>query len=108
MTLKTKIKERTSMLYPFMTLNDNTEIVHSEILNMDGKERVKVCIEKPVYGGFHSAVCYLPDYSWENIQGFSDTEINTLQEFLESLSHIIIQLAKDGGIDGGTEYAANF
>ena len=92
------------MLYPFMTLNDNTEIVHSELLNIDGKEKVKVCIEKPVYGGFHSAVCYLPDYSWENIQGFSDSEINTLQEFLESLSHIIIQLAKDGG----TEYAANF
>lgn len=68
------------MLYPFMTLNDNTEIVHSELLNMDGKEKVKVCIEKPVYGGFHSAVCYLPDYSWENIQGFSDSEIFWMNE----------------------------
>lgn len=96
------------MLYPFMTLNDNTEIVHSELLNMDGKEKVRVCIEKPVYGGFHSAVCYLPDYSWENINGFSDLEINAFQELLESLAHIIIQLAKEGGIDGGIENAANF
>ena len=32
------------MLYPFMTLNDNTEIVHSE-MKPDG--RVKVYIETP-------------------------------------------------------------
>ena len=48
------------MLYPFMTLNDNTEIVHSESLQKDGKEQVEVRIEKPVYGGFHSASCWLP------------------------------------------------
>lgn len=96
------------MLYPFMTLNDNTEIVHSELLNIDGKEQVKVCIEKPVYGGFHSAVCYLPDYSWTDIQGFSTDEINEFQELLESLAHVIIQLAREGGIDGGLQYAANF
>ena len=46
------------MLYPFMTLNDNTEIVHSESLQKDGKEQVEVRIEKPVYGGFHSASCW--------------------------------------------------
>ena len=32
------------MMYPFMTLNDGTEIVHSDML-ADG--RVKVYIEKP-------------------------------------------------------------
>ena len=32
------------MMYPFMTLNDETEIVHSEMLQ-NGK--VKVYIEKP-------------------------------------------------------------
>ena len=96
------------MLYPFITLNDNTEIVHSETIETNGKEKVKVCIEKPVYGGFHSAVCYLPDYTWENINGFSEEEINNFQELLESLAHIIIQLAKDGGIEGDSEDAANF
>ena len=57
------------MLYPFMTLNDNTEIVHSEILENSGKEEVEVRIEKPVQGGFYSATCWLPEYRWENIQG---------------------------------------
>ena len=59
------------MMYPFMTLNDNTEIVHSESIEKDGKEQVEVRIEKPVYGGFHSATCWLPEYRWENIEGFN-------------------------------------
>ena len=49
------------MMYPFMTLDDNTEIVHSE---MQPDHRVKVYIEKPDEKDcFHSAVCYLPDYT---------------------------------------------
>ncbi len=92
------------MLYPFMTLNDETEIVHSESMMKDGREQVKVVIEKPVMNGFHSAVCWLPDYKWEDVQGFGTEEIQDYQEFLESLSHIIIELARDGGFD----HAANF
>ncbi|WP_368196982.1 hypothetical protein [Blautia wexlerae] len=43
------------MMYPFMTLNDDTEITHSE-MKADGK--VKVYIETPdEFGGFHNATC---------------------------------------------------
>lgn len=87
------------MLYHFMTLADETEIVHSESMQIDGKEQVKVVIEKPVTGGFHSAVCWLPDYRWEAVQGFDTDEIKEYQEILQSLSHIIIDLARDGGFD---------
>ena len=46
------------MMYPFLTLDDQTEIVHSQLLD-DGS--VKVYVEKPdEKGGFHSASCYLP------------------------------------------------
>lgn len=92
------------MMYPFMTLEDDTEIVHSEILEDNGKEKVKVYIEKSVEGGFLSAECYLPEYQWKNIDGFSEEEIKKFQEFLESTAHIIIRLAKEGGFDN----AANF
>ena len=54
------------------------------------------------------AVCYLPGYSWENIQGFSSEEINYFQELLESLAHVIIELAGEGGFEGGLEDAASF
>ena len=96
------------MLYPFMTLNDNTEIVHSEILENSGKEEVEVRIEKPVQGGFYSATCWLPEYRWENIQGFSQEDIYYFQELLESVAHIILQLARAGGIEGGLDHAAGF
>ena len=96
------------MLYPFMTLNDNTEIVHSEILQNSGKEEVEVRIEKPVQGGFYSATCWLPEYRWENIQGFSQEDIHYFQELLESVAHIILQLAREGGIEGGLDHAAGF
>ncbi|MEZ3444238.1 MAG: hypothetical protein K1W30_03715 [Lachnospiraceae bacterium] len=85
------------MLYPFMTLNDNTEIVHSEILNIDGKESVKVCIERPIFEGFQSIECYLPQYEWKNNQRFTDKDIEQFQELLESAVDIIIQSAKIGG-----------
>lgn len=83
------------MLYPFMTLEDNTEIVHSEAYIENGVEKVKVCIEQPVYGGFNSAQCILPEYEWQKVEGFNEKEIASLQELIESVSHII-QLARDG------------
>jgi len=42
-----------------------------------------VYIEKPVMGGFHSATCYLPEYRWEDITGFSKEEIEKFQELLD-------------------------
>ncbi|WP_440444234.1 hypothetical protein [Phascolarctobacterium sp.] len=73
------------MMYPFLTLDDNTEIVHSEI-HKDGT--VKVYIEKPdAKDCFHHATCYLPGYRWEDIFGFSNDEIAKYQELL-SQQHI--------------------
>ena len=84
------------MMYPFMKLEDNTEIVHSQMLP-DG--RVKVYIEKPVEGGFQSAACYLPKYQWQDIDGFSEAEIGKLQEMLESVAHLIIRSSQEGNSD---------
>lgn len=92
------------MMYKFMTLDDHTEIVHSDAYMEDNIETVKVYFEKPVYGGFYSAECYLPSYHWENINGFSQKEIEYFNQFLQSVAHIVIRLAREGGFDN----AANF
>lgn len=84
------------MMYPFLQLDDQTEIVHSD-MQADG--RVKVYIEKPVEGGFHSAACFLPDYSWKNIEGFTASEIEKYQGILESVAHLIIRFSKGGGFE---------
>ena len=47
------------MLYPFMTLNDGTEIVYSSPIQNGNQEQVKVQIETPVENGFKSATCIL-------------------------------------------------
>ena len=45
------------MMYPFLTLDDQTEIVHSQLLD-DGS--VKVYVEKPDEKDcFHYATCFL-------------------------------------------------
>ena len=84
-----------NMMYPFMTLDDNAEIVHSE-MGKDG--RVKVYIEKPdAKDGFHRATCYLPSYTWEDIFGFSDEEIDRYKKVIESTAHLIIEFSQKGG-----------
>ncbi len=83
-------------MYPFLTLNDDTEIVHSEILEGD---RVKVYIEKPSIGGFHHATCWLPEYKWEDIVGFGTDEMKQYEKIVESAAHLIILFAGEGGFN---------
>lgn len=93
------------MMYPFMELNDGTCIVHSEALSENGKERVKVYIEKPdAELGFRHATCWLPDYTWEDIEGFSDAEIKYLKEFVESTASVIIKFARQGGFGNASGF----
>ena len=77
------------MMYPFMVLDDNKEVVHSDAYIDNGVETVKVYFEQPVYGGFHSAECYLPSYTWKNIDGFSSAEISKYEDFLKSVAQSI-------------------
>ena len=83
------------MMYPFLTLDDDTEIVHSD---MNSKGTVKVYIEKPdAKDCFHHATCYLPAYEWEDIYGFSDEEISRYLEIIQSTAHLILEFAQEGG-----------
>lgn len=83
-------------MYPYVTFNDDTEITHSEMLP-DG--RVKVYLETPdLKDGFYNATYYLPEYQWEDVNRYSDTEMNYFQEFLCNNAHWIIEFSKEGGI----------
>lgn len=90
------------MMYPFLTLDDNTEIVHSEML--DGGQ-VKVYFERPdARDCFHYATCYLPDYAWENISGFSQEDIKRFQDVIQSTAHLILRFSREGGFDGAAGF----
>lgn len=84
------------MMYPFMTLNDDTEITHSEMLP---DKKVKVYIETPdLKDGFHNATCYLPDYKWEDICGYTDAEMDYYQQLVRNNAHLIMEFSQEGGI----------
>ena len=59
------------MMYPYMTLDDETD-------------------------GFHFASCYLPGYEWKDISGFSEEEIKKYQTIIENNAHLIIELSQNG------------
>ncbi|MER2143272.1 MAG: hypothetical protein ABS888_05715 [Eubacteriales bacterium] len=89
------------MMYGYMTLPDDTGIAHSE-MKSDGS--VKVYLEKPVEGGFHSATCYLPTYRWENISGFSEDEIRKFDKILHDNAHLILEFSQEGGFENASGY----
>ena len=90
------------MMYPFLTLDDKTEITHSE-MKPDGS--VKVYLERPDEKDcFHHAACYLPGYRWEDIFGFSKEEISRYQEIIESTAHLILQFAQEGGFENAAGF----
>ena len=87
------------MMYPFMTLEDKTEIVHSELLQ-DGKS-VKVYIETPdLKDGFHNATCFLPEYEWSDINGYSENEMNYFKKLIRDNAHLIMEFSQEGGFSG--------
>ena len=90
------------MMYPFLTLDDGTEIVHSEFLN-DGTVRVymetpdeKLC--------FRHATCYLPSYRWEDVSGYSSEDIARLASVIRSTAHLIMQFSKEGGFKNASGF----
>ena len=84
------------MMYPYMTLNDETEITHSE-MKEDG--RVKVYIETPdEKDGFHNAVCWLPEYKWENVYGYTDDQMQYYSQLVRNNAHLIMEFSQDGRI----------
>lgn len=88
------------MMYPYLTLNDDTEITHSEMYP-DG--RVKVYIETPdCKDGFHNATCYLPEYRWEEIFGYSEAEMNYFKQLIRDNAHLIMEFSQEGGFDNAS------
>jgi len=87
------------MLYPYIKLGDGTEILHTQIIEEDGMEKVEVHFEKPIETGFKTARCVLPTYVWMIKENYSDEEISFFTEFLEHNIHLIYEFARVGGAE---------
>lgn len=87
------------MMYPYMTLGDGTEIVHSQLIEEDGERKVIVHFERPTEDGFDTARCVLPKYQWVLREGFSEQEIAFFEQLLHSNAHLLYRYAQNGGIN---------
>ena len=86
------------MMYPYMTLSDETEIAHSQLIEDKGIKKVIVNFERPTDNGFDSARCELPEYKWTEKEGYSDEEIAFFEKLLHSNAHLLYKYAANGGI----------
>ena len=67
--------EVVAVMYPYMTFEDGTEVVHSDLIVDGDIEKVIVHFERPTAEGFDSARCELPSYNWTMWEGrFTDEE----------------------------------
>ena len=86
------------MMYPYMTLWDGTEVVHSDIREND---QVYVHFERPVDlpdRAFDEATCVLPEYEWKERIGYSDDEMALWDQYVRSNAHLFYKYAACGGI----------
>lgn len=86
------------MMYAYMTLNDGTEIVHSQLLSDKDGKKVIVHFERPSDLGFDDATCELPSFTWTESVGFTEKEMEFFSKFLHSNEHLILKYAEKGGI----------
>ena len=90
------------IVYPFLTLDDGTEIVHSEYRD-DGTVKVYMETSDKVFG-FKHATLWLPSYEWEDIYSYSEDDIKRLKEVIRSTAHLIIQFSKEGGFENASSF----
>ena len=67
-------------------------------MNRDGQ--VKVYVEKPDDRDFfHNAVCWLSGFRWEEVRGFSQSELDRYDEVIRSVAHRIFSVSQNGNRD---------
>ena len=92
------------MMYPYMTLSDETEIVHSQLIEDKGIKKVIVNFERPTDNGFDSARCELPEYKWTEKEGQTASCTGTIYGIYDmsggtwERSAAIYKYAANGGI----------
>ncbi len=86
------------MIYPYMTLADGTEIVHTQVFEENNIQKVEVHFERPTKDGFDTARCQLPSYTWLIREGFSEKELDMFDQFMHSNAHLFYKYGNNGGI----------
>lgn len=86
------------MLYPYIILADETQILHTHVFEEDGVMKVLVHFERPTENGFLSARIELPSYKWLYNEGFSPEELKNFEDLAKRHAHLFYRFGASGGI----------
>ena len=84
------------MEYPFITLDNGTQISHSEML---ADRSVLVYIRKDA---FHRAVLVLPAQEWREVTGFMADELAQFKRVILKMTPLILEFSQKGGFRGAS------
>ncbi|MCR4758756.1 MAG: hypothetical protein K5705_00545 [Oscillospiraceae bacterium] len=89
------------MMYSFQTLENETEINHSELLPSG---RVKVYIETPdAVDCFHHLTVWLPAFEIEEVYRYAEAEVERYLQIVQNNEHAIMHAAEVGAIELASE-----
>jgi len=81
------------MLYPYMTIENDLEMLHSHLIQEEDAAVVYVQFEKPIEEGFKTGRCKLPSYEWSRVENFTASELQELEEIIRHHAHLIYPCA---------------
>ena len=90
------------MMYPFLTLDDGTEIVHSELKDDGPRQGLYRKAGRP--GLLPSRDVLAAGLHLEDVFGFSDEDVKRYQQVIESTAHLIMRFSQEGGFDGAASF----
>ncbi len=82
--------------YAFITLDDGTQISHSEML---ADHRVRVYLRRD---GLHHALFLLPEQTWTDAVGFNEDEMLRYQKLIRKMTPLILEFSQKGGFRGAS------
>ena len=84
------------MEYPFITLDDGTQISHSEML-ADRSVLVYIRRDAPC-----RAVYALPAQAWREAAGFTADELEHIKRVIMKMTSLILEFSQKGGFRGAS------
>lgn len=82
------------MMWEYVRLEDDTQVSYSEVRE---DNTVKVVVERPRDWGFDTAECILPAFNWVSHEGFSEADLQELDDFVRNNVPLILRFAYEGG-----------
>ena len=83
------------MLCNYLKFPDGTQYAYSEVR---GDGTVKVVVERPRDFGSDAAVCMLPSFTWLDVEGFADGELEKMTDFMHHNAPLIMSFAQEASM----------